>query len=98
MLVLAVVSCTLLSNVMCRKLKPVQRPSSWLRNNIFVNERKTWFPLLVIHENASVVASNDQLVQLCHIGSNSSDTGRDILIKDDVKCILHLPFKPSKAS
>ncbi len=74
MLVLAVVSCASLSNVMSCMLKPVQQPS-WFRNNIFVDKRKAQFPLLVIHENASVVASNNQLEQLCHAGSNSSDTG-----------------------
>ncbi len=83
-LVLAVVSCALLSNVMPCMLEPVQRPS-WFRNNIFVDKQKARFPLLVIHENASVVASNDQLERLCHAGSNSSDTGRDILIEDAVK-------------
>ncbi len=96
MLVLAVVLCALLSNVMSCMLKPVQQPS-WFRNNIFVVKRKARFPLLVIHENASVDASNDWLERLCHAGSNSSDTGRDILIEDAVKCILHLLFKAIKS-
>jgi hypothetical protein len=72
--------------------------TSWFRNNIFVGKQKARFPLLVIHENASVVASNNRLERLCHAGSNSSDTGRDILneIPSSASSICH--SKPSKAS
>jgi hypothetical protein len=47
--------------------------------------------------SVSVVASNDRLERLCHAGSNSSDTERDVLIEDAIKCILHLPFNAVKS-
>jgi hypothetical protein len=33
-----------------------------------------------------------------HLCSNSSDARRDILIKDDIKCVLHCPLKAIKST
>ena len=67
---------------------------SWFCNNIFLCKGKArfCFPFLVM-KYASVVASKDRLERLCQTGSNSSDTGRDILMKNAIKGILHRPLK-----